>query len=124
MVTFGPALYQFDWGSNFNGTSGGISSLGNIFPIDIGSGQGGITIFNEQYLDPLAAPLHSSNWLTMLLGFACLGFTYRRRLGTSHVRAWTSIHEFIHQCITQLLKRAKWPYLVGDGPFANAESSL
>ncbi len=40
-----PALYRWDWATNYNGKSGGISGTrSNFFPSDPGSGTGGITI--------------------------------------------------------------------------------
>jgi hypothetical protein len=38
----------FDWKSDFNGTSGGVSTLSNEQPVDPGSGTGGITVTGSQ----------------------------------------------------------------------------
>jgi hypothetical protein len=37
-------LYSWTWNSTFNGTAGGVSQTASIYPIDPGSGTGGITI--------------------------------------------------------------------------------
>lgn len=49
----------FDWIDTFNGTSGGISRAGNPFPVDPGSGTGGITIIRIRknlYTPPNSLP--------------------------------------------------------------------
>lgn len=37
-------LYSWTWNSTFNGTAGGVSQTSSVFPIDPGTGAGGITI--------------------------------------------------------------------------------
>jgi hypothetical protein len=71
-------LYEFDWETNFNGTSGGISTLVNLSPIDEGSGYGGVTLLGEQYLLEASVP-EPSTWAMMILGFAGIGFMAYRR---------------------------------------------
>lgn len=41
-----PPLYTWRWQSTFNGTSGGVSSLKNLNPVDPGSGSGGVSIIS------------------------------------------------------------------------------
>ena len=65
-------LFQFSWSDNFNGTSGGVARTKNDFPVDPGSGTGGVTLPTESYLLNSAVP-DPSTWVMMLLGFAGLG---------------------------------------------------
>ena len=52
----GPSLDMFAWESNFNGTSGGVATLGNLSPIDVGSGFGGVTLLSEGLLENSPGP--------------------------------------------------------------------
>ena len=72
----GPALFEFTWKSNFNGTTQLSSTLSSDVPADFDSGFGGITILSETY-SPMTVP-EAPTWLLMFIGFLIVTFSSKR----------------------------------------------
>jgi hypothetical protein len=68
----GVPLYEFDWISTYTGTPGiGTVAQSKSIIDDPGGGVGGVTLLSASVPEP-------STWAMMLLGFAGLGFAFRR----------------------------------------------
>jgi hypothetical protein len=78
------------WTDTFNGIvdpntgNGGIAALSNLFPVDGGSGTGGITILTG------GAVPEPSTWVMIVFGFAGLGVAGHRRVKPRSVTAPTA----------------------------------
>lgn len=75
---FGEDLFQWDWISTFNGTSGGLSKLANDDLIDVGSGSGGANVLDIEGVSTVSEP---PSLLLLCLGICAIILVARRHSG-------------------------------------------
>jgi len=76
----GDSLFTWTWASNFNGTAGGTWQTKSYFPIDPGSGTGGVTLLSVNGVPVASAPEPSTLRLLSVAFFVFIAFQKRSRL--------------------------------------------